>query len=113
MSEITFHCNGRLAITVEPREIRMSHWLYAPLVVDQQRQQTLLDLSGSQWELISTTHETAGGIDLLLRKYPGDTPTVTLSVSFDDGMLRLDGRSVELSGLEAALDLARSQAITG
>lgn len=106
MSETTFHCNGRLAITVEPREMRMSHWLYAPLVVDQQRQQTLLDLSDSQWDLMSTTNEASDGIDLLLRKYPGDKPAVTLSVSLDDGMLRLDGRCVDPSGLEAALELA-------
>ncbi|PCR93816.1 hypothetical protein CP336_25325 [Pseudomonas fluorescens] len=108
MSETTFHCNGRLAITVEPREMRMSHWLYAPLVVDQQRQQTLLDLSDSQWDLISS-EETAEGIDLLLRKYPGDRPAVNLSVNLADGSLRLEGRFVDPSGLEAAL----SQAITG
>ncbi len=109
MCETTFHCNGRLAITVEPREMRMSHWLYAPLVVDQQRQQTLLDLSDSQWDLISTSEESDNGIKLLLRRYPGDKPAVSLSVNLDDGMLRLDGRCVDSSGLEAAL----SQAITG
>ncbi|AXJ05914.1 hypothetical protein CFN16_17835 [Pseudomonas fluorescens] len=111
MSETTFHCNGRLAITVEPREMRMSHWLYAPLVVDQQRQQTLLDLSDSQWDLISS-EETTDGIDLLLRKYPGDMPAVTLSVSLADGALRLEGRRVDSSGLEAALDLIPLQAST-
>ncbi|MDL5594037.1 hypothetical protein QS468_15075 [Bacillus subtilis] len=111
MSETTFHCNGRLAIKVEPREMRMSHWLYAPLVVDQQRQQTLLDLSASQWDLISS-EETADGIDLLLRKYPGDMPAVTLSISLADGALRLEGRRVDSSGLEAALDSALLQAST-
>lgn len=109
MSETTFHCNGRLAITVEPREMRMSHWLYAPLVVDQQRQQTLLDLSDSQWDLMSTSKESDHGIELSLRKYPGDKPAVTLSLSLDDGIIRLDGRCVDSSGLEAALN----QAITG
>ncbi|WP_248741135.1 hypothetical protein [Pseudomonas sp. MWU12-2029] len=111
MSETTFHCNGRLAITVEPREMLMSHWLYAPRVVDQQRNQTLLDLSASQWDLISS-EETTDGIDLLLRKYPGDMPAVTLSVSLADGALRLEGRRVDSSGLEAALDLVLLQAST-
>lgn len=108
MSETTLHCNGRLAITVEPREMRMSHWLYAPRVVDQQRQQTLLDLSDSLWDLMSTTDETASGIDLLLRKYPGDKPAVTLNVSLDDGQLCVAGRRVDPSRLEAALDSALS-----
>ncbi|WP_438299114.1 hypothetical protein [Pseudomonas sp. NMS19W] len=111
MSETTFHCNGRLAITVEPREMRMSHWLYAPRVVDRQRNQTLLDLSASQWDLISS-EETDDGIDLLLRKYPGDMPAVTLSVRLVDGALRLEGRRVDSSGLEAALDSALLQAST-
>ncbi|MGE1174908.1 hypothetical protein [Pseudomonas sp. BW7P1] len=109
MSETTFHCNGRLAITVEPREMRMSHWLYAPRVVDQQRNQTLLDLSASQWDL-NSSKETADGIDLLLRKYPGDKPAVTLSVSLDGGALRLEGRRVDSAGLEAALDSVLFQA---
>ncbi|MCX2545458.1 hypothetical protein [Pseudomonas sp. COW5] len=112
MSETTFHCNGRLAITVEPREMRMSHWLYAPRVVDQQRNQTLLDLSDSQWDLISTSEESDNGIELLLRRYPGDMPAVTLSVSLADGALRLEGRRVDSSGLEAALDSALLQAST-
>ncbi len=111
MSETTFHCNGRLAITVEPREMRMSHWLYAPRVVDQQRNQTLLDLSASQWDLISS-EETTDGIDLLLRKYSGDMPAVTLSVSLVDEALRLEGRRVDSSGLEAALDSLLLQAST-
>lgn len=52
MTETTFHCEGRLAITIEPREMRMSHWLYAPRMVDRQRQQVLLDLMDSLWDLI-------------------------------------------------------------
>ena len=38
MNETYVHCEGRLAITVEPREMRMSHWLYAPQLVDLQQQ---------------------------------------------------------------------------
>jgi hypothetical protein len=103
MSETTLHCNERLAITVEPREMRMSHWLYAPRVVDRQSGRVLLDLSDSLWDLLSTADETGTGIDLLLRKYPGDRPAVTLSVSLEDGQLRIAGRLVDASMLESAL----------
>ncbi|MFJ2386462.1 hypothetical protein [Pseudomonas koreensis] len=103
MSETTLHCNERLAITVEPREMRMSHWLYAPRVVDQQSGRVLLDLSDSQWDLIATADESASSIDLLLRKYPGDRPAVTLHISLEDWQLSIAGRPVEASTLASAL----------
>ena len=106
MSETTVHCDGRIAITVEPREMRMSHWLYAPLVVDQQRQQVLLDLSDSVWDLIGTAQETVSGIDLLLRKYPGDRASVTVSIDLDGGVIRVGERLIESAHLLAALDSA-------
>lgn len=106
MSETTLHCDGRIAITVEPREMRMSHWLYAPRVFDQQRQQVLLDLSESLWDLIGTANETASGIDLLLRKFPGDRSSVTVSVDLDGGVIKVGERPIESSQLLAALDSA-------
>lgn len=104
MTETTFHCEGRLAITIEPREMRMSHWLYAPRMVDRQRQQVLLDLMDSLWDLIGTTNETANGIDLLLRKYPGDRASVTLNVDLISGSLKLGGQAVDPAQLLSALD---------
>jgi hypothetical protein len=104
MSETTYHCDGRVAITVEPREMRMSHWLYAPKVVDQQRQQVLLDLSDSLWDLIATADETSDSIELMLRKYPGDRGSVMLSVDLDSGELRIGERRVDAGQLLAALD---------
>lgn len=104
MPEITVHCEGRLAITVEPREMRMSHWLYAPRVVDVQRQRVLLDLSESLWDLLGTADEAADSIGLVLRKYPGDRASVMLSVELDSGELKLGGQPVAPSQLLSALD---------
>ncbi|KAE9642303.1 hypothetical protein EJA70_19515 [Pseudomonas sp. PB103] len=104
MSETTYHCDGRVAISVEPREMRMSHWLYAPKVVDQQRQQVLLDLSDSLWDLIATADETPDSIELMLRKYPGDRGSVMVSVGLDSGELRIGERRVDAGQLLAVLD---------
>lgn len=104
MPETTVHCEGRLAITVEPREMRMSHWLYAPHVVDVQRQRVLLDLSESLWDLLGTADEAADSIGLVLRKYPGDRASVMLSVELDSGELKLGGQPVAPSQLLSALD---------
>jgi hypothetical protein len=106
MNEIYVHCEGRLVITVEPREIRMSHWLYAPQLVDLQQQKVLLDMSESLWDLLGTADETASGIELVLRKYPGDRASVRLRVDLDSGELKLGGQPVAPSQLLSALDSA-------
>lgn len=106
MNETTVHCEGRLAITVEPREMRMSHWLYAPQLVDLQQQKVLLDLSESLWDLLGTADEAANGIELVLRKYPGDRASVRLRVDLDSDQLKLGGQPVDPSRLLSALDSA-------
>lgn len=106
MTETTVHCDGRLAITVEPREMRMSHWLYAPQLVDLQRQKVLLDLSESLWDLLGTADETANGIELVLRKYPGDRASVRLRVELASGELKLGGKPFDPAHLLSALDSA-------
>lgn len=106
MSETTVHCGGRLAITVEPREMRMSHWLYAPQLVDLQQQKVLLDLSESLWDLLGTADETANGIELVLRKYPGDRALLRLRVDLDSGELKLGGQPVDPLAIFSALDSA-------
>ena len=106
MNEIYVHCEGRLVITVEPREMRMSHWLYAPQLVDLQQQKVLLDMSESLWDLLGTADETGSGIELVLRKYPGDRASVRLRVDLDSGELKLCGQPVAPSQLLSALDSA-------
>lgn len=99
------YCNGRLRVSLEPREMRMSHWLYAPKVEDLGQGRVLLDLSSGQWDLLAAD-ESALGLDLRLRKYPGDRREVTLNIHLADLSLWLDGQAVAEAELEAALDAA-------
>lgn len=99
------YCNGRLSISLAPREMRMSHWLYAPRVDDLVRGVVLLDLSAAQWDLLAAD-ESALGLELRLRKYPGDRREVTLSIHLADNSLWLDGQALAACELEAALDAA-------
>lgn len=66
----------------------------------------LLDLSESLWDLLGTADETANGIELVLRKYPGDRASVRLSVELESGELKLGGQLVAPSQLLSALDSA-------
>jgi len=99
------YCNGRLRISLEPREMRMSHWLYAPKVEDLGQGRVLLDLSAGQWDLLAA-EESALGLDLRLRKYPGERREVTLNIRLADLSLWLDGQAVAEGELEAALEAA-------
>ncbi|SDZ67644.1 hypothetical protein [Pseudomonas sp. NFIX28] len=95
-----------LTISVEPHEMRMSHWVYAPRVVDARDGRVLLDLSGGPWDLVSSAPSTAA-VELLLRKYPGDGEALCLSIRLADNSLWLAGQPVAAEGLARALDKAQ------
>ncbi|AMS17675.1 hypothetical protein PUP66_14020 [Pseudomonas chlororaphis] len=94
-----------LTISVEPHEMRMSHWVYAPRVVDARDGRVVLDLSGGPWDLVSCSPSTAA-VELLLRKYPGEREAVCLSIRLADNSLWLEGTAVATENIEGALERA-------
>jgi len=94
-----------LMISVEPHEMRMSHWVYAPRVVDARDGRVVLDLSGGPWDLVSCSPSTAA-VELLLRKYPGEHEAVCLSIRLADNSLWLEGTAVATENIEGALERA-------
>ncbi|PMY39748.1 hypothetical protein C1Y35_13105 [Pseudomonas sp. GW456-L14] len=94
-----------LTISVEPHEMRMSHWVYAPRVVDARDGRVLLDLSGGPWDLVSCSSSTAA-VELLLRKYPGEREALRLSIRLADNSLWLEGTAVATEDIEGALERA-------
>lgn len=94
-----------LLLSVEPHERRMSHWVYAPKVVDTRDGRVLLDLTGTPWDLVSA-RQLPGTLELQLRQYPGDRPAISLGIGFADGQLRLGDQPVTVQTLEQALELA-------
>jgi len=81
----------------------MSHWVYLPLVSDLVSGEVLLDLRGTLWDLMNAT-DNIGSVDLSLRKYPGSGQPVVVRVSVDPRAFHLNGRSIDLPELLAALD---------
>ncbi|WDG53706.1 hypothetical protein [Pseudomonas chlororaphis] len=94
-----------LTISVEPHEMRMSHWVYAPRVVDARDGRVVLDLSGGPWDLVSYSPSTAA-VELLLRKYPGEREALRLSIRLADNSLWLEGTAVATENIEGALERA-------
>ncbi|ROL84310.1 hypothetical protein [Pseudomonas chlororaphis] len=94
-----------LTISIEPHEMRMSHWVYAPRVVDARDGRVVLDLSGGPWDLVSCSPSTAA-VELLLRKYPGEREALRLSIRLADNSLWLEGTAVATEDIEGALERA-------
>ncbi|RON86608.1 hypothetical protein BK635_06630 [Pseudomonas chlororaphis] len=92
-----------LTISIEPHEMRMSHWVYAPRVVDARDGRVVLDLSGGPWDLVSCSSSTAV-VELLLRKYPGEREALRLSIRLADNSLWLEGTAVATEDIEGALE---------
>lgn len=92
-------------MSVEPHEMRMSHWVYAPKFADMSAGRVLFDLTGKLWDLMAVT-ETEDVLALRLRKYPGDRPEVNLQVRRNGRVFLISGRPVDAMELERHLDAA-------
>lgn len=103
MNETSTFLDGRLQILVEPSEMRMSHWIDNPRVVDTRTGRAILDLRGSLWDLLEVA-ELGTSIVLRMRKYPGTSAPVALALAVDRPGGVLDGRLLDDAALLAALE---------
>jgi hypothetical protein len=103
MNKTSTYLGGRLKILVESSEIRMSHWIDNPRVVDTRTGRSILDLHGGLWDLLEVA-ELPTSIVLRMRKYPGTSAPVELALSVDRPGGVLDGRLLDDAALLAALE---------
>ncbi|NBF02952.1 hypothetical protein GV819_11700 [Pseudomonas sp. Fl5BN2] len=105
MSDDEGFFQGRLTLNTAWREMRMSHWIASPRLVECGSGRVLLDLHGSLWDLLSS-HESADALDLSLRRYPGDQGALTLRIKAADFSLWLGSHPLAPADVEVALDAA-------
>jgi hypothetical protein len=90
MLEVSNYLSGRLQVSVIPEEMRASHWVYAPKVVDLQLNTVVLDLTGSSWDLLMVL-ETSTTMVLHMRKYPGDEEPIQVTIEPLERGVSIDG----------------------
>jgi hypothetical protein len=62
-------------------EMRMSHWLDLPILIETEGEKRLLDLSDSLWSADRVTwSDDSGRVSLEMRRYPGDAPSVSVEI---------------------------------
>ena len=102
MDEQRTYCGGRYRVRTVPIEMRMSHWLNAPVVERAGDGVVLLDLSEEVWDL-SDVAEEGDSLVLVLRKYPGRTNGVEVRILPEPDRYELEGRVRTREELLAAL----------
>ena len=100
---------GRYMVQIFPWEVRMSHWIETPQLLDTHTQQRLISFEDSTWSLNQADWQSNSVVKLSLRRYPGNhTPSsVEVLVDCEHDRATVEGTVVEgLANLEAALERA-------
>jgi hypothetical protein len=74
-----------------PTEMRMSHWINAPVVERVSDGVALLDLSEEVWDL-SDVGEEGDTLVLVIRKYPGRTNGVEVRILSEPDRYEMEGK---------------------
>ena len=95
--------NGKYKLETVSHEMRMSHWVFAPVLTDTQSGEILLDLSGGLWELRSA-QESGASITLSLARYPDGIKEYAVELLPQEKRALVLGVSYPLAELKAALE---------
>jgi hypothetical protein len=88
--------DGRFDVVTEANEVRMSHWVETPALLDRQHDREIFALASNWSADVITWSPDSRTVTLKLRKYPGDVPGVTLTVD----LLTMEAQFVARSGIE-------------
>lgn len=76
-----FSPDGRYTVDVNSIEMRMSHWVDRPLILDEFTHQMVLDLGDCLWSVDHARwDEDSTRVSLSLRRYPGTIPGVAVDI---------------------------------
>jgi hypothetical protein len=103
MSVDGIFCDGRYRVRTVSFEMRMSHWVEAPIVENAETGATILDLSQEIWDL-QTLREEGSELVLVMRKYPGLTNDVEVRIFAEGDKFSVAGKNVNLKELMLQLN---------
>jgi hypothetical protein len=73
--------DGAYTVILVSVEMRMSHWLAQPLIVETASNRTILDLTPTLWSADAVQwSDDSAHVTLQMRRYPGDAPGATVIV---------------------------------
>jgi hypothetical protein len=108
MQEEQLYCGGRYRVTTVSSEMKMSHWVEAPLVERVPGAATVLDLTDTLWDLCAVREE-RDVLVLVMRKYPGAAPNVEVRILPAHDRFAFGGKVLAQDELMSALQAYPSQ----
>ena len=83
--------------------MRMSHWVYAPMLINTESNITILDLIGNIWDFRSAT-ESIDSITLMLSRYPDGNKEYEIKLYPEKGEATINGKLTKIQAVSKALD---------
>jgi hypothetical protein len=96
------YCGGRYRVRTIQSEMKMSHWIDAPVVERVSDEAVVLDLSDDVWDLCRVDEE-GEVLVLVMRKYPGLTQGVEVRILPEGDRYTIAGTTVTCDELLATL----------
>lgn len=101
-TEQYFHM-GKFKLETIPHEMKMSHWVYAPVLINTESNVAVLDLTGNVWDFRSAT-ESTDSITLLLARYPDGSKEYEIRLYPSKGEATINGKLTQIQAISEALD---------
>ena len=101
-TEKYFH-KGKFKLELIPHDMKMSHWVYAPVLMDTESNTKVLDLSGKSWDFRSAS-ESSDSITLMLARYPDGKKEYEVKLYLSTGEANVNGKLTQIKGVNEALD---------
>ena len=103
MSSDKFFCSGRYRLRTVPHEMKMSHWVYAPVLSDEREGHNILDLSNGAWDLIEAT-EDENKIILSMARYPDSNDKHQITLLLTESLVMVSGKAYPISETKRVLN---------
>jgi hypothetical protein len=75
--------DGNYRLETDSIEFRMSHWVDRPRLSNLHTGKTILDLGGTDWDVMNYKWKEDGTLWMELRKYPGDCESIAITLHLD------------------------------
>jgi len=97
-----FH-QGRFKLEIVPHEMKMSHWVYAPILTDTLSDHCYFNLTNKVWDLMSVK-EDENSITLLLRKYSKDLQEYEIQIFIAKNEALINGKAISIFEIDTFLN---------
>lgn len=81
--------DGKFAVVVAPEEMCMSHWINSAAIWSLETSTMLLMLGQDLWSTDTITWSADHGLQVDMRRYPGDVPGIKVAVDLDKRIVQV------------------------